>query len=140
MQQYGGEFRAEGFSGEAGMVQISYARAYAPDAGVQQLQRRITLTEEGLTLADTFTLEGEENQVCEHFMTARKPRVLENAVELGGEFLLTSNTPCTVEIDEMPIGDDPKLYGDWNVDRLYRVGFCFQCGKTLEPEFVLKEL
>lgn len=139
MQKPGKEFRADAFGGEDGTVQISFAGVYGEEAGLRELRRRIDLTAEGLTLADTFTLDREENTVCEHFMTTLKPEVRENAVTLGEDFLLFSTTPCTVEIDEMPIADDPKLYTDWAVDVLYRVRFCFPCGKTLATKFVLKE-
>ena len=91
-QAFGREYRADGFEVREGSVSVSFARAYAPEAGVAGLTREVTLTEGGMTYTDRFV-----------FANAEKTKVTET---------LMTTLPVCVEGKEALLGDTYRLYAD----------------------------
>ena len=91
-QAFGREYQADGFEAREGSVAVSFAGAYAPEAGITRLTREVALTEGGMTCTDRFV-----------FANAEKTKVTET---------LMTTLPVCVEGKEALLGDTYRLYAD----------------------------
>lgn len=67
-QPAGEEYRADGFILDDKTTEISFAGAYPRETGVSNIHRKIDITEEGVTVRDSFVFSEENNTVEEHFI------------------------------------------------------------------------
>ena len=139
-QLFGQEYRADHFQAEENGVVVSFSGAYPPESGAATITRKLCKEEDRLLLTDNFVFDHEKNTVTENFMTPLLPEVGERGVLLGGKYLLSCDMPCEIQIDKQEIREDPKLYGDWNTDTLYRIRMTVSCGKTWTGTVTLKEV
>lgn len=81
-QKYGGEYwgNMELF---ADGVKMDMTNAYA-DCGLKKLERSCNLSDNGLTVCDSFELEGGDNEVRECLISFEEPSVCGNAVTVSG--------------------------------------------------------
>lgn len=119
MQGFGASFKADRFHAQAGRVEIDFASAYPASAGVSQVARTLTLTENGVTMTDRFVCDG---SIDEHFMTPLSVEAAGDTAVLGGRYRLRVEG-AVIETDTMAFDGDPKYTTLWNSDHLTRLRF-----------------
>jgi len=127
-QPFGAAYAADAFEAKEDSVTVSFAGAYPKEVGVVGARRCLTLTEEGLTVSDTFDFLEESNTIEEHFITLFEPQKTENGILLDGRFLLQTDLPW--EAEYCSYAGDKKLIDAWNADGVWRICVKTSCGKN----------
>ena len=102
---------------------VSFAQAYEEGSNLNKLTREISITKNGIEIADGFIFDSSNNTVAEHFITPLEVEVKENSVVIGGEFLLFADCEMEISVQKQTISGDEKLTLAWNKDSLNRIIF-----------------
>ena len=121
-QKYGKERRASAFALDGDTVSVSFADAYVEDAGIERLDRRVTISAEAVSVADTIALR-ECGEIAEHFTTPLDVSVEDGRAILGGRFALSCDAECAVTVETVGFDGDPKLVDYWRSDHMNKVIF-----------------
>lgn len=122
-QLAGRKYCADDFSYENKKCTISFAQAYEEGSNLNKLTREISITKNGIEIADGFIFDSSNNTVAEHFITPLEVEVKENSVVIGGEFLLFADCEMEISVQNQTISGDEKLTLAWNKDSLNRIIF-----------------
>ncbi len=122
-QHDGGKYCADSFTCAADSVSIGFASAYPAEAAVERAERTITLTDDGITVSDSFAFVGAVPPITEHLMTAMEPVVDGNTVVLGGRYAITCGG--AVSVDKVEFVGNAKLTGSWQQTHLWRINVEF---------------
>ena len=129
-------YAANSFDADQNGVQISFQDAYPAEAGLLRLTRRLTVTEEAISIEDAYLFNTDSNTVTACFITLLEPKVTEQGVELGGKYLLETPLPCTVEYKSFE--GDKKLIDNWMTEGVYRLQFTAECQKEATLAFTVR--
>ncbi len=132
-QPFGGEFKADRFAMEGSSIAISFAGAYPESAGLDQLERELHLSADGLKMKDRFVFRGAEKTIAEHFMTPLSVRIEGDTAILGEQFALTLKG-ASIATDRMDFEGDPKYINAWGCPYLTRIKFECQNAETISME------
>lgn len=138
--EHGGlEARADSFTLDGKTTDISFAKAYPQNAGVDKISRSIGVSDCGITVCDNFVFANSENTVCEHFITVLDVKIDGADVILGGKFRLTAEN-CDISVDSVDFCGDQNLTKYWQTDHLNRIKFNFDCKENKNIEFKLVKI
>ena len=120
-QPDGIEYRADSFSVSDGKITTSFAAAYEPQAGIDKLQREISLSESGLSVTDSFSFaENSGKTVREVLVTALDVEISGNSAVLGGKYILSASVG-SISSEFASFEGDPKLVGAWGCEGVTRI-------------------
>ncbi|MBQ8850549.1 MAG: heparinase II/III family protein [Clostridia bacterium] len=121
-QPYGDDFRAECFEATEEKLEISFAGAYPPEAGIEKLTRTLTVNENGISCADLFTFTNAERcQITEVLMSVLPVRIEDGCAILGERYRISASHG-NVSAEFIPF-EDAQLSNDWNADGVTRILF-----------------
>ena len=120
-QPCGAEYYCDNFSFENKKCRISFKDAYEKEAKLKELIREISISDNGVEITDSFTFDSENNTISEHFITPLSVEIKENAIIIGGKYILSANTYCEISTDKQVISGDEKLTLAWNADFMNRI-------------------
>ena len=124
-QKYGSEFRADAFAVREGEITVSFGGAYLPEAGLGALTRKLLLTENGLSLTDTFSFaDGTNHAVTEVLMSVLPVRVEADTVILDQRYGLRAEGG-RIRTEFIPFADS-KLEHDWGCPGVTRILWDFE--------------
>ncbi len=131
-QMQGEKFRASGFDVREGEVNVSFAGAYPAEADIREIDRRLALNENGLTLIDRFDFAADARRVTEHFVTVLPVEIVGNTAILGGQYRLTASAG-TLRTDFLSFEGDACLTHDWNdAEGLWRIAVETEGGHEIQ--------
>ena len=136
----GKEFRANAFSLDGKTTTVQFASAYPPEAGLKDLERRISISDEGIDVSDSFRFKGKQNTISEHFITIHDVSVDGDTVVIDKAFALTVDLPCEIVLDSVDFEGDRKLTSEWNTDKMNRIKFEFNCDQSVEVKISLRKI
>ncbi len=138
--EHGGlEARADYFTLNEKTTDVSFAKAYPQNAGIDKVSRSICATDCGITVCDNFAFAKTENTVCEHFMTALDVKIDGTDVILGDEFRLVAEN-CEISVDSISFNGDANLTKYWQTDHLNRIKCSFGCDQNKKIQFKLERI
>ncbi|MBQ8344849.1 MAG: heparinase II/III family protein [Clostridia bacterium] len=121
-QPYGKEFGADRFEATEETIEISFAGAYPPEAGVDRLIRTVTLDENRMDCTDRFFFADQSSRkVTEVLMSVLPVRVDGNTAILGERYRLRADCG-SIHTEFMPF-EDANLQSDWKCDGVTRITF-----------------
>ena len=118
-QSPGREFAADKFAVEEGKAEISFAGAYAPEAGIEKLTRTINVLESGLECIDEFSFAKGKGSITEVLMSVQDVRVEDNTAIIADKYRVKASAG-RIRTEFVPFNDD-KLYADWLCDGVTRI-------------------
>ena len=118
-QQNGKKFCADRFSCDAEHVHVSFATAYPPEAGFEQLERSLVLQDDGIELCDKFVFRGDRLPIIEHLMTPHRPIETEKGLLLDGKWEIRC-PDSVISVDEIDLVSR-GMRGNWGQDSLWRI-------------------
>ena len=121
-QLYGAEFRADSFEANEEKITISYASAYAVEAGIRKLTRTLALTEYGMRCTDSFSFTDENAQRVTEVLMSILPVRVENGVAIIGERYRVSADCGSIATEFLPF-EDAHLESDWKSEGVTRLTF-----------------
>ena len=120
MQQNGKQFAADAFSYDGKTVKISFANAYPQSAGLEKLERTLTVCENGVDVKDAFVFTGSENAVTEHLLTPLSVKTEGDDIILDDKFVV-SVKGARVWTDTLEFNGDMKFISVWDCEYLTRI-------------------
>lgn len=121
-QPFGKEFCADEFEATEEKLEVSYAKAYPSNAGIEKLKRTLTLNEKGLSCIDRFAFkDAQRRQVTEVLMSVLPVRI-DNGCAILGESYRVSASHGAVRAEFMPF-EDAVLKNDWGTNGVTRILF-----------------
>ena len=139
VQEHGSEFRADSFSLDDNRTDISFAKAYSEKAGLKTANRSINMTDNGITIKDSFEFSKNDNTVFESFITHRRVEITEKGALIDGEFLLSSNIG-KFSCDDVSLKDDPRLFEAWKTEKLNRIKITFNAEYSADIEIKVSKI
>lgn len=136
-QPYGQKYRSGGFLLEGKTCKVRFEGAYPPEAGLEKLERTLSLGENGLELTDSFRFDADSNAVQAHFVTPLEVRVCENGVLLGEMYRLQPDCEGEFRVEKQEFFGDEKLNATWGQDWLNRIVFTISAGQQETVKFRL---
>lgn len=142
MQCAGPAYAAGAFSMQDGGIRIAFADAYPKEAGIQTLDRLVTADGGGVTVEDRYVFSGQANTVEEHLMTTLPVSIEGNACLLDRRYRVTvqAETPPVFSWEDIAIGEDARLAGHWQTDRLFRLCIGISAGKTAAVKITIEKI
>ena len=122
VQHESAEYRASAFSLDENTVAVSFPLAYAAEAGIVRLDRRITLGVDGVAVDDDIALR-EAGTIEVHFVTPLDVRLEDGRAILGDRFELFCDGAAQIAAETVGFDGDAKLIEYWGTDRMNRVTF-----------------
>ena len=139
-QAHGPAHYADGFDAGEDSAQVSFAKAYPAQAGIEKALRSVDITLQGITVTDRFEFTQQSNAVSEHFISLLKPEIQESSIVLGGKYRLTMDMPFTASTEYLSFEGDCKLIDSWQQEGLYRTCLDFSCAKQAEVKITLQKI
>ncbi|MBR2634772.1 MAG: heparinase II/III-family protein [Clostridia bacterium] len=137
-QLVGAEFKAEHFDLCDQTLEISFSEAYPPEAGLKEVRRFLTLTEEGLFWRDRFVFKKDPLPITENLITLYSPQKHERGLLLGDAFLLETDLPW--EAQYLDFNKDAKLENSWETKGLWRIRLMGDGKEKAEFTFHVRKL
>ena len=137
-QHDGAQYKADAFAVENKTATVRFAAAYENGSGLTDLTRTVSIADEGVTVRDAFAFDRDDNTVTENFMTPLSVEVKDNAVVIGGKFVLTADRPTQIAVDHRDFDGDANLIAAWGPDGLNRITFTVAAGTEAQIEFKLR--
>ena len=121
-QPFGKEFCADRFEATEEKIEISFAGAYSPKAGLMHLNRTVCLEEDGMCCTDCFAFaDRTPRSVTEVFMSVLPVRVEDGAAILGERYCVSADSGV-IHTEFIPF-EDAKLESDWQASGVTRITF-----------------
>ena len=139
-EKEGKDFASNGFTLDGKTTKISFAKAYPKDARLNNLDREISITDEGIDVVDKFDFDSENNTISEHFICVLQPKIENNKVIISNKFVLEASTDCEISLDNVDFEGDAKFTKMWNADKMNRVSFNFKAPKNTTIKFTLRRI
>ena len=120
MQHQGRAFASsdEVFDEEKKSLSIELKNAYPAEANITSFVRQASISDEGIKILDTLSLENEA-LVDFHFMTKDEPKIAGNEITVGKRSLVyPEGMSANVETIKT---EDKTLIKNWNCDTFYRI-------------------
>lgn len=138
-EEWGGEWRTEGFDFSDKVCRMGLSSAYSNKSGLEKFDRTIRFAN-GVELSDSFAFEKDENTIEENFTTPLEVEIKGNSVVIGTEYLLEADTDCEITVAREEFSHDKAFTKSWKNGFLNRLTFKFVLGKTSELKFNLRRI
>ena len=139
-QQYDEINGADRFETDGTHTAISFAKSYAPEAGLKTVVRDLYVNDTGVTLRDCFAFTASQNNVTENFITLLKPEITDSGIVLGGQYILHTDVNHQVSVDYQSFEGDSRLVNQWNAEGLYRIRMQIPCGEEATVKITLGKI
>jgi hypothetical protein len=140
VQKQGLKFAASKFECSGNTTIVDIENAYAEKAGIQKLERRITLLDDGIDVEDKYEFVEDKNTVSEHFITPYNVKIDGNKVIINEEFVLECDKNVDIKTDFVDFEGDTKLVESWNTDKMKRIIFSTYASRNLCIKFNLRRI
>ena len=139
-QKNGPQYAASIFEYKNNESFVRFEKAYPETAGLEKLERRMKINDNGIDILDSFEFSNNENVICEHFITTLDAKIENNRFVLGDEFVVESDCQAELRIEKVEFKNDKKLINTWGTDRMYRVVFEYKTQKTKNIKITLRRI
>ena len=120
--------RAELFKKHSGAsFGIDLTAAYPADAELERYVRTARMDGETVTVTDSYRLKSDKGDAVFHFMTVKKPVLVERGVILLDCGMRMLYDPALEAGIEEIVPDGLNAKGNWDTDLLYRILFTSRC-------------
>ncbi|MBE6532631.1 MAG: hypothetical protein E7676_03865 [Ruminococcaceae bacterium] len=125
-QSPGREFYADSFSVQEDRAEVSFAKAYSADAGIEGLTRTLELCDKGLKCSDSFKFTSEDRkQIREVLMSVLPVKVEDNVAILGDAYIIKANAGKFSS--DFVLFNDSRLEEDWGCNGVTRIFIDAEC-------------
>ena len=120
-QEYGKKYRAGAFAADENGIAVSFAQAYPDASGLSELDRSLSLTDDGMVLRDRFSFRaGVPHSAKEMLITALPVSIEQNTAVLDGRYRITANTGIWKQ-EVLSFEGDTSLQATWGTEALIRL-------------------